>query len=479
MKAEYDAVVVGSGPNGLAAAIRLQQAGASVLVVEGAREPGGGCRTQERTLPGFHHDVCAAVHPMGIASPFLKTLPLKDHGLSWVHPEILLAHPFDGGGGVPMFREVGRTAEVLGVDSRAYERTLGHLVEHADDLFKQLLGPFRFPRQPIRLARFGMDALRPALEVARSRFQTEEARALFAGHAAHSVMPLDAPCTSAIAMMISVAGHAVGWPFVRGGSGNLIAALVGYFESLGGEVACDSPVTAMDALPKAKTYLFDTSPSGLLEIAGDRLPVGYRKRLEKFRHGAGVFKVDWALSEPIPWTNDYARRSGTVHVGGLLDEVVAAEKSCYVDRAGSPDSHGNPFVLLAQPTLCDPSRAPEGKHTAWGYCHVPSGDDTDRTALIEAQIERFAPGFSDVILERSVMNCSAYQTYNPNLIGGDVTGGLNHWKQLFTRPVARLNPYTTPAKDILLCSASTPPGGGVHGMCGYWAAEAALKEMKR
>ncbi len=467
----YDAVIVGSGPNGLAAAIRLAQEGWSTLVIEAAATPGGGTRTAELTLPGFHHDICSAVHPMGVASPFFKSLPLAEHGLGWVHPEIPLAHPFDDGHAAAMYRDIDATCETLGSDAQRYRRLYRPLVDDADGLFKQLLGPIRLPAAPLAMTRFGINALLPATWLARTRFRGDAARALFAGHAAHSIMPLDAACTSAIGLMLSLAGHAVGWPVAKGGSAALSQALVSHLTSLGGEVVCDWPVASIDELPAARAYLFDTSPGALARIAADRLPATYLRRLLRFRHGPGLFKVDWALDSPIPWTAAAARRAGTVHVGGGIDEIVAAEDLACSGR-GHPE---RPFVLLSQPTLCDPSRAPQGKHTAWGYCHVPSGSDFDMTARIEAQIERFAPGFKDCIAARATMNCSDYEGYNSNLVGGDITGGMNHWSQLFTRPVARSNPYTTPERDIYICSSSSPPGGGVHGMCGYWAAEAALR----
>jgi len=473
----YDAVVIGSGPNGLAAAIRLASEGVSVLVVERSETFGGGARTAERTLPGFFHDTCSAVHPMGLASPFLKTLPLAEHGLEWIHPEVPLAHPLDDGECVAMLRSVEETAELLGTrDGRAYRRTYSSLVNSAEDLFGQLLAPFRFPRRPLLLAKLGLDALRPATWLARSRFESAPARALFGGNAAHSVMPLEASCTSAIGLMLGLAGHAVGWPVAKGGSAAVTSALVAHLESLNGELVAGWDVTSLSELPKARAYLFDTAPSAMATIAGDRLPEAYVRRLAKFRHGAGVYKIDWALNEPIPWTNELASKAGTVHVGGTFEEIAASERaSCALGAGGSHCE--KPFVLVAQPTQCDPSRAPKGKHVAWGYCHVPSGSEVDMTEAIESQIERFAPGFRDVVAARAVMTCSDYQAYNPNLIGGDVTGGMNHWSQLFTRPVARWNPYTTPESDIYICSASTPPGGGVHGMCGFWAAEAALRKL--
>ncbi|MCB1087816.1 MAG: NAD(P)/FAD-dependent oxidoreductase, partial [Verrucomicrobiae bacterium] len=430
----YDAVVVGSGPNGLGAAITLARQGWSVLVVEAHATPGGGMRSAESTLPGFVHDTCSAIHPMALASPLFQSLPLAEHGLEWIHPEVLVAHPLDGGNAAALWQSLDRTVEGLDSDGAAYRRLFGPLVRDADALFGELLGPLKLPpRHPIALSRFGLRALPSALATARRCFSDEPARALLAGNAAHSVMPLDRPlATGAIGIMLMLAGHVHGWPFPKGGAGKITDALVACFKQFGGRIQCGWRVESLDELPKAKAYLFDTSPSALANIAGNRLPQSYRDRLLRYRHGPGIFKVDYALSEPVPWTNDTCRRAGTVHVGGTLDEIVISEREAWDGIHAE-----RPFVLAAQQSVFDPSRAPEGKHTFWAYCHVPSGSTVDMTDAIERQIERFAPGFRDCVLARHTMTCGDFERYNPNLIGGDVVGGVADWTQLFTRPVAR------------------------------------------
>lgn len=473
-QSEYDAVVVGSGPNGLAAAIELAKADWKVLVIEAHSSPGGGARSDEGTLPGFVHDMCAAVHPMGACSPFMKSLPLQEFGLQWKYSKYPLAHPLDGGRAAIMEASVEATAERLGTaDGKVYCRLFEPLVRDAENLFTDMLGPmFSLPKHPLAAVQFGVRALPSAMSLARACFRDEPARAMLAGHAAHSVLPLDRSPSAAVGLMLAVAGHATGWPVAKGGTGKISEAMVAYFQSLGGEVLCGWRVQTMDGLPKAKAYLFDTGPVELAKIAARRLPKSYRRKLEVYRYGPGVFKIDYALSEAIPWANEDCRRAATVHVGGWLDEMVKSEKACWQERHAE-----KPFVLLAQASVCDEARAPEGKHTAWAYCHVPNGSQVDMTQAIENQIERFAPGFRDVILQRRVMGCADYESYNPNLVGGDVTGGVNDWSQLLARPALRLNPYTTPAKDIFICSASTPPGAGVHGMCGYHAARSVLARV--
>lgn len=470
---EYDAVIVGSGPNGLSAAVRLAEAGKHVLVVEANAETGGGTRTAEFTLPGFRHDICSAIHPMGVASSFFRSLPLEQFGLEWIHPEIPLAHPLDGGAAAVMYRSVEETAAQFDDSSAAsYRRVFGPLVDRVPEIMGDLFAPPGIPSHPITTMRFGLRAIPAALDAARLWFSDEKARGLLAGNAAHSVLPLDRPlATNAIGLMLLLVGHAYGWPVAKGGSQSIARALTAYLQSLGGEVKTNWCVESIEELPRAAAYLFDTSPSALSRIAGNRLPERYRKRLERFRHGPGIFKIDYALSDPVPWESDVCRSAGTVHVGGGIDEIATAEREVW--QGIHPE---RPFLLTAQQSLCDPTRAPEGKHTFWAYCHVPSGSEVDMTAAIENQVERFAPGFRDCIMERHTMNCHDYERYNPNLIGGDIVGGVADWRQLVTRPIVSLKPHTTPAPDIFLCSSSTPPGGGVHGLCGYWAAEMALRE---
>lgn len=470
--ADYDAVVIGSGPNGLSAAIRLSEAGRRVLVIEAHDEPGGGARTTELTLPGFHHDVCSAIHPMGLASPYLSKLPLEKHGLDWIHPEIPLAHPFENGKASAMFRSVRETAAQFDLETRrSYTRLFAPLVERMPELLGDLLSPPGIPRHPVLAARFGLRAFPSALEMARAFFADESARGLFAGNAAHSVLPLDRTlATGAIGIMLMLVGHAYGWPVARGGSGKIIEAMIALYRSRGGTLETGRRVASLDELPLADAYLFDTTPSEMARICESSLPQEYRRQLNRYRHGPGIFKVDYALSDPVPWKSEVCRLAGTVHVGGSLDEIAISEREAWEGR------HCNrPFVLTAQQSVCDSSRAPEGKHTFWAYCHVPSGSTVDMTKAIESQIERYAPGFRDCILARHTMNCEDYERYNPNLVGGDIVGGVADWRQLLTRPVPRWRPHTTPNSRIFLCSSSTPPGGGVHGMCGYWAAEEALK----
>jgi len=473
MSGVRDAIVIGSGPNGLAAAIAIAQHGRSVLVIEGANTIGGGVRSAALTLPGFTHDVCSSVYPMVRATPFLRTLPLAEHGLEWVHPPNLVAHPFDDGAAVFLKQSVEETAAALGDDGDAYRRLIGPLAANADALMADLVGPFRFPRHPLLAMKFGWAAIKSGRGLAEAYFRTDRGKALWAGLAAHAVLPLERRPGAAIALMLALAGHAHGWPFVKGGSQRLTEALASHFRSLGGEIETGRWIGSIDELPPAKVVLFDTSPRQLAALAGHRLPPRYVKRLGRYRHGPGVFKMDWALSGPIPWRAVECRTAGTVHLGGKLEEVAEVERAPFegqtVDR---------PFVLLVQPSLFDSTRAPAGRHAAWGYCHVPNGGTEDWTERIERQVERFAPGFRDLILARHVMNPAAMERYNPNYFGGDISGGISDFGQLFTRPVARWNPYTTPNPALFICSSSTPPGGGVHGMCGYFAAQAALERIR-
>ena len=468
----YDAVVVGSGPNGLAAAITVAQTGRSVLVLEAADTPGGGARTAELTLPGFRHDVCSALHPLAVGSPYLSTLPLAEHGLEWIHPRYPVAHPLDDGRAAVLERDVDATAANLGDDAESYRSLMSPLMRDWSRIAAGAMGPLRPPRNPIAMGRFGMKALRSARGLADSRLRTVQARALFAGIAAHSVTPLEFRGSAAAGLILQVAGHAVGWPMPRGGAESLTDAMVSYLQSLGGEVVTGVRVDSLDELPQASAALLDVGAREMGRISGDRLPTGYRRKLDAFRYGPGVFKIDWALNAPIPWTAAECGEAGTVHLGGTLEEIADAEAAVW--RGEHPE---RPFVLLAQPTMFDNTRAPSGKHVAWAYCHVPNGSDFDMTERIEAQIERFAPSFRERILARSVMSPSDVEAYNANYVGGDIGGGANTLRQLFARPVSAIAPYRTPIKGVYLCSASTPPGAGVHGMCGYWAARDALKRL--
>jgi phytoene dehydrogenase-like protein len=474
-KFTYDAVIVGSGPNGLAAAIRLAQNKLSVLVLEANAIIGGGCRSAELTLPGFTHDVCSAIHPLGMASPFFKTLPLDRYGLCWIQPDFPLAHPLDDGIAAVLRRDLVETAQGLGGDDKAYSRLMGPFVRDWQALVDEVLQPvLHVPRHPFQLLRFGLQALHSATSLAGKCFAAAAARALFAGLAAHSFLRLDQVPSAAFGLVLGLLGHAVGWPLPRGGSQSLANALAAHLRSLGGEIATHSPVTNVDELPLARAILLDITPKQVLSIAGHKLPGSYRERLKRYRYGPGVFKVDYALNAPIPWTNEATRRAGTVHLGGRLEEV--AESEATVTQGEHPE---RPFVLLAQPTLFDPSRAPAGKHIAWAYCHVPNGSTFDMTERIENQIERFAPGFRECIAARRVMRCAEMERNNPNLVGGDINGGLADLRQMLARPVLSWKPYRTPVPGIYLCSSSTPPGGGVHGMCGWHAAETALRDCFR
>lgn len=468
-----DAIVIGAGPNGLAAAITLARAGCSVLLLEAKETVGGGTRSAELTLPGYVHDVCSAIHPLGLASPFFKSLPLEEHGLEWVFPPAALAHPLDDGTAVVIEKDFDATSRTLGTDAAAYRHLMQPLADNYEKLLREFLGPLRFPRYPIALAEFGIQALLPAVTLAHLRLHGERARAVFAGMAAHAIQPLEHPATAAFGLMFGLLAHAVGWPMARGGSQQIADAMASYLRSLGGQIETDHPIESLNDLPPARTVLIDVTPRQLLKIAGDRLPSGYRRQLENYRYGPGVFKIDYALDGLIPWRAPECARTATIHLGGTLKEIAASERLVW--HRGHPE---RPFVLLAQQSQFDPTRAPDGKHTAWAYCHVPNGSTVDMTPYIEAQIERFAPGFKDRVLARSTRNTIQVEQHNPNYIGGDINGGVQDLRQLFTRPVARLVPYSTPAKGIFLCSSSTPPGGGVHGMCGFFAAQAALRTMR-
>jgi phytoene dehydrogenase-like protein len=462
---------VGSGPNGLAAAITMQRAGLSVLLVEGKDVIGGGLRSAELTLPGFIHDICSAIHPLATVSPFFKTLPLEQHGLEFIHPAIVAAHPFEEGTAAALHQSIDQTAQSIGNDGQAYTKLIRPLVDKWPGIAADLLGPLHFPKHPVDMASFGLKGLASATQLAK-RFDTREMRGLWAGMAAHSILPLSNVATAAIGLVLMVTGHLNGWPFPKGGSKEFANALASYFVALGGKIETEFYVHSLDQLPTAHAILFDVTPKQLLRIAGHKFSSLYKWQLKRYRYGMGVFKVDWALDSPIPFMAPECRQAGTVHLGNTLEEIAASE------QLTSDGKHpGKPFVLLAQQSLFDVTRAPEGKHTAWAYCHVPNGSEMDMTERIEMQVERFAPGFKERILGRHTMNAVQMEAYNPNYIGGDIIGGISDVRQLFTRPVLRLSPYTTSAKGIYICSSSTPPGGGVHGMCGYHAAKKALKEI--
>jgi phytoene dehydrogenase-like protein len=470
-KTDFDAVVVGSGPNGLAAAITLQQAGLSVLVLEGKPEIGGGLRSAELTLPGFLHDTCSAIHPLAINSPFFRTLPLGAYGLEYIEPPVAAAHPFDDGTTAILTRSVEETARSLGPDEKTYRNLFKPLVDLWPRIDFDVLGPLSFPKHPLDFAQFGLKALPPVTWLAKL-FETPQAKGLLAGMAAHSIQPLSNFTTSAIAIVLMTAAHVRGWPLPKGGSQQIAKALAAHFVSLGGKIETNFYVSSLAQLPSSKAVLFDITPKQLLQIAGHRFSPLYRWQLNRYRYGMGVFKVDWALDGPIPFTAESCRQAGTVHLGNTLEEIADSEL-----RSSKGQHPEKPYVLLAQQSLFDATRAPAGKHTAWAYCHIPNGSTVDMTTAIENQIERFAPGFRDRILARHTMNPAQMEAHNPNYIGGDINGGIIDIGQLFTRPALRWSPYRTSAKGLYICSSSTPPGGGVHGMCGHHAAQRALKDV--
>jgi phytoene dehydrogenase-like protein len=463
---------VGSGPNGLAAAIVIAATGRKVIVFESADTVGGGCRSAELTLPGFVHDICSAVHPFAVTSPAFHSLPLAAHGLEWIEAPAMLAHPLADGRAVSVYRSLERTVEALGAEGSSYQRLFAPLIDAWPQIEEAVLGPPRWPRHPVAVARFGLKALQSAEALARQTFAGDSVRALFAGIAAHSMLPLHMRPTAGVGLVLTLMAHVAGWVMPRGGAQSLSNALAGYLRSLGGEIVTGTTVNSIDELPRARAVLCDLSPRPLLRLAGHRFPPRYRRALERYRYGMGVYKVDWALDGPIPWQNADCARAGTVHVGGTLREIASSERDAWSGRHSE-----RPFVLLSQPTLFDASRAPDGRHIAWTYCHVPHGSDVDMLPRIEQQIERFAPGFRDRVIARAIMRPADLERHNANLVGGDIAAGVTDLRQLVARPTWRT--YSTPVRGLYICSASTPPGVGVHGMCGYFAAHRALSEVLR
>jgi phytoene dehydrogenase-like protein len=468
----HDAVVIGSGPNGLTAAIELARHGRGVVVLEARDEIGGGTRTAELTLPGFRHDVCSGCHPMGGLSPVWRQYPLERHGLRWLRPKASVAHPLDGEPAVVLRHSLEETAQEVGEDAAAYANLFAPFLREPHELLRDLLGPLRIPRHPLRMARFGVPGLLPATRFLKARFRGHRARALLGGCAAHSILPLERPLTAAVAMLFAFTGHVEDWPVAEGGSRAITDALASHLRELGGRIETGRHIRSLGDLPPAGVVLFDTSPDQLAEIGAPVLPASYVRRLQRYRYGPGVFKLDWALDGPIPWRDARCLDASTVHVGGTLEEIAAAEAAVW--RGAHPE---RPFVMVVQQSQFDRSRAPAGKHTGYAYCHVPPASTIDCTRTIERQIERFAPGFGERILARHAMNTADFHRDNRNYVGGAITGGVSDLFQFFTRPVARWDPYSTPDPRLFLCSASTPPGGGVHGLCGYFAARSALRRL--
>lgn len=467
---KYDAIIIGSGPNGLAAAITIQRQGLSTLLIEGADTIGGGMRTKELTLPGFKHDVCSAIHPMALGSPFMRNLPLSDFGLSFKSAEYQVAQPLDSGQSVLLHQDLNQMKSELGIDAQTYISLLEPLIKNWNELSNDLLSPLKVPQNPILLAKFGLNGLRSAHHIA-NRFKTQEAKALWAGMVAHGILPFSKLTTAAIGMILSALGHKVGWQIPVGGSQSIADAMFNYYKSLGGEHQLNFWLENVEDLPEHKTLLLDLTPLQILKLNGLNLSDTYKKQLENFRYGLGVFKIDWALSDPTPFKDGKSQLASTVHIGNTYEEIARSELDTYNGKVVE-----KPFVLFAQQSIVDPSRAPNGNHTGWAYCHVPHGSSMDRTEAIENQIERFAPGFKDTILSKSTMNTAQLQNYNPNYVGGDINGGQMDILQLFTRPTKSLTPYRTSNPKIYIASSSTPPGGGVHGMCGFHAARIALKD---
>ncbi|MEX0609804.1 MAG: NAD(P)/FAD-dependent oxidoreductase [Balneolaceae bacterium] len=467
---EFDAVIVGSGPNGLSAGIRLAQEGLRVKILEASSTIGGGTRTQELTEPGFFHDVCSAVHPTAVSSPFFRSLNLENHGLEWIHPKYPFAHPLEDGKAMVISKSLEKTLATLGKDSKNYRQLYKEFIEHWDLLSEDVFGELRIPKHPLITARFGWYGMFSAKLLSNSMFDLAGTKALFAGCAAHSILPLNKAFTASFGLVLGASAHAVGWPFAKAGSASVTKALAKVFESLSGAIETEIEVTSLSQLPSSKTILFDLTPLQISRIAGDKLPSSYKNKLHRFKYGPGVFKMDWALSEPVPWINEKCKEAGTLHLGGTFEEIADSEITAW-----KGEHHEKPYVLLSQPSVFDESRAPKGKHTLWAYCHVPNGSEKDMSEAIENQIERYAPGFRDTIISKKTMNTRQMETYNPNYIGGDINGGAQIMRQLFGRPVLKWNPYKIPVEGMYICSASTPPGGGVHGMSGFNAAQSVLK----
>ncbi len=467
--AAIDAIVVGSGPNGLAAAIELARAGKRVRVYEGSESAGGGARSAELTLPGFTHDVCSAVHPLTVSSPYFTQLPLSDYGLQFIEPPAALAHPFADGTAILLQRSIESTSLQFAGDAKRYRQLMQPLVSNWDKLSSEILGPLRIPRHPFLMARFGLKAIRSAESLISSHFNEPKTRGFLAGMAAHSTISLDRFGTAAFSLVLGVLGHHAGWPLPRGGAQAIANALSGYLKELGGEILTGVSVKSLSELPETRCVLFDVTPRQVLQIAGDKLPASFRRRLEKYRYGPSVFKMDWALDGPVPWLAPECRESATVHLGGSFAEIIESERAVWQGRVSK-----HPFIIACQPSLFDSSRAPAGKHTFWAYCHVPYRSNEDVSTLIEDQIERFAPGFRKLVLARNILTPAKLEAHNPNLVGGDINGGTQTLGQMFTRPT--LSTYSLPLEDAYICSSSTPPGGGVHGMCGYHAARTALRK---
>lgn len=467
---EYDAVVVGSGPNGLSAAVRLAQKGLKVLVQESGSSIGGGTRTAELTEPGFLHDVCAAVLPTTVSSPYLSSLPLEEYGLKYIYPEISYAHPLEGGRAISIYHSLDKTLENLGNGASAYKKLYENFIKEWTSLSEDVFGTLRFPSHPLLMAQFGYKGMLSAEKLVHTYFNNPALKAAFAGCAAHSILPLDKAFSASFGLVLGTSAHATGWPVAKGGTHKVTKALADHFQHLGGSIQTNSKVKELADIPSCKTILFDLIPHQIAEIADSDLPSSYRNKLLNYKYGPGSFKIDWALSEPVPWKNPELRKAGTVHLGGTFEEIAESEQMVWEGKHPK-----KPYVIVTQASLFDESRAPKGNHTLWAYCHVPNGSTQNMTNEIEDQIERYAPGFRDTIISKHRMNTKQFQAYNPNYIGGDINGGAQYFKQLIGRPVLKWNPYKIPGKSMYICSSSTPPGGGVHGMCGYHAAQSALK----